>query len=41
MRTIYTYHAASAIDRVFEDAGFAIGERAQDGKSTYVTVCKR
>jgi ubiquinone/menaquinone biosynthesis C-methylase UbiE len=41
LRTIYTYHAATAINRVFGDAGFVIGERHQDAKSTYLTVRKR
>jgi SAM-dependent methyltransferase len=40
LRGVYTYHAASAIDRVFTSAGFRIGERVQDGKSTYLTVHK-
>jgi ubiquinone/menaquinone biosynthesis C-methylase UbiE len=40
LRTIYTYHAASAVERVFQEAGFAVGERHQDGKSTYLRVCK-
>jgi ubiquinone/menaquinone biosynthesis C-methylase UbiE len=41
MRTIYAYHAAPAIERVFEEAGFSIGDRFQEGKSTYLTVWKR
>jgi len=40
LRSVYTYHAASAIDRVFTSVGFRIGERVQDGKSTYLTVHK-
>jgi ubiquinone/menaquinone biosynthesis C-methylase UbiE len=40
LRSVYTYHAASAIDKVFASAGFRIGERIQDGKSTYLTVHK-
>jgi ubiquinone/menaquinone biosynthesis C-methylase UbiE len=41
MRTVYAYHAASSIERVFVEAGFAIGDRYQDGKSTYLTVWKQ
>lgn len=41
MRTVYAYHAASAIERVFSEAGFAIGERTQEGKSTYLQVWKQ
>jgi hypothetical protein len=37
---VYTYHAAAAIDKVFSAAGFRVGERVQDGKSTYLTVHK-
>jgi ubiquinone/menaquinone biosynthesis C-methylase UbiE len=40
LRSVYTYHAASAIDKVFRSAGFGIGERIQDGKSTYLSVHK-
>jgi ubiquinone/menaquinone biosynthesis C-methylase UbiE len=40
LRSVYTYHCASAIDKVFRSAGFRIGERIQDGKSTYLTVQK-
>jgi SAM-dependent methyltransferase len=40
LRSVYTYHAASAVDKVFRAAGFGIGERVQDGKSTYLTVFK-
>jgi SAM-dependent methyltransferase len=40
MRTIYAYHSGSAIERVFTEAGFTIGERHQDGKSTYLCVRK-
>ena len=40
LRSVYTYHAASAIDRAFASNGFRIGERVQDGKSTYLTVHK-
>jgi SAM-dependent methyltransferase len=38
LRSVYTYHPAAVIDRVFESAGFRIGERNCDGKSTYLTV---
>jgi SAM-dependent methyltransferase len=38
LRTIYTYHAASAIERVCLDAGFEIGRRHQEGKSTYLCL---
>jgi ubiquinone/menaquinone biosynthesis C-methylase UbiE len=41
LRTIYTYHAASVIDALFDGIGFDIGDRYQDGKSTYLTVTKR
>jgi ubiquinone/menaquinone biosynthesis C-methylase UbiE len=40
LRSVYTYHAASAIDKAFGSVGFRIGERVQDGKSTYLTVHK-
>lgn len=40
LRSVYTYHAASAVEKVFTSAGFRIGERVQDGKSTYLTVFK-
>lgn len=40
LRTVYTYHATAAMDRVFVSTGFRIGERVQDGKSTYLTVYK-
>jgi SAM-dependent methyltransferase len=40
LRSVYTYHTASAIDKVFGSAGFRIGARVQDGKSTYLTVHK-
>lgn len=34
--TCYTYHSGTAMNRVFAGAGFAAGERRQEGKSTYV-----
>lgn len=40
LRGVYTYHAASAIDKTFTSVGFRIGDRVQDGKSTYLTVHK-
>ena len=40
LRNVYTYHTTSAIDKVFVSNGFRIGERVQDGKSTYLTVHK-
>jgi len=40
LRSVYTYHTASAMNKVFASAGFRIGERTQDGKSTYLTVHK-
>jgi ubiquinone/menaquinone biosynthesis C-methylase UbiE len=40
LRSVYTYHAASAVEKVFSSVGFRIGERIQDGKSTYLTVHK-
>jgi SAM-dependent methyltransferase len=40
LRTVYTYHAASAIERVCQAAGFRLGERRQEGKSTYVCLEK-
>ena len=40
LRTVYTYHAASAIERVCQAAGFRVGERRQEGKSTYLCVQK-
>jgi SAM-dependent methyltransferase len=40
LRSVYTYHAASAMEKVFTSTGFRIGERVQDGKSTYLTVFK-
>jgi len=40
LRSVYTYHTASAIEKVFKSAGFRIGDRCQDGKSTYLTVIK-
>jgi ubiquinone/menaquinone biosynthesis C-methylase UbiE len=41
LRTIYAYHAGPAIERVCREAGFHIGERHQEGKSTYVCLEKR
>jgi SAM-dependent methyltransferase len=38
LRSVYTYHATAAMDKVFRSAGFRVGERVQDGKSTYLTV---
>ena len=38
LRTVYTYHAASAIERVCVEAGFQVGDRHQEGKSTYVCL---
>lgn len=38
LRTIYTYHAASAIEQVCLDAGFRVGQRNQEGKSTYLCL---
>jgi SAM-dependent methyltransferase len=40
LRSVYTYQAASAIEKVFSAAGLRIGARDQDGKSTYLTVHK-
>jgi SAM-dependent methyltransferase len=40
LRTIYTYHAATAIERVARAAGFSLGERHQEGKSTYLCLSK-
>jgi ubiquinone/menaquinone biosynthesis C-methylase UbiE len=40
LRTVYTYHAASAIERVCQAVGFGVGERHQEGKSTYVCLHK-
>jgi SAM-dependent methyltransferase len=40
LRSVYTYHAASAIDKVFSSAGFGIDDRVQDGKSTYLIAHK-
>jgi SAM-dependent methyltransferase len=40
LRGVYTYHAASAIDRVCRAASFGPGQRHQEGKSTYVCIQK-
>lgn len=40
LRSVYTYHAASAIDKVFRSCGFRIDRRVQDGKSTYLIAQK-
>jgi SAM-dependent methyltransferase len=40
LRTVYTYHAASAMERVCQAVGFRVGERRQEGKSTYLCVQK-
>jgi SAM-dependent methyltransferase len=40
LRTIYTYHADSAIERVCQAAGFTVGNRFQEGKSTYLCLSK-
>jgi SAM-dependent methyltransferase len=40
LRTIYSYHAASAIDHVCKAAGFRVGARHQEGKSTYLCLEK-
>jgi SAM-dependent methyltransferase len=40
MRSVYTYHVGPAIEKVFCASGFRVGERTQDGKSTYLTAYK-
>jgi SAM-dependent methyltransferase len=38
MASVYTFHAAAAIDRVFESANLSIERRYQSGKSTFVVA---
>lgn len=40
LATVYTFHTADVIDRVFVDAGLPILRRYQVGKSTFVVACK-
>ena len=41
MAPVYTFHAPTVIDRVFDDAGLNIQRRFQVGKSTFVVAKKR